>query len=172
MEDTTERPTEQRRFSRELKITAWTLMIAIVVVLCVALATGKESGGVATGSSDITVSEPLEGPISGVHTVSLSVRVGMGFPMDGYTEQEKKDYHALLGPPSVTIGSPSGVQQFDGGGTWTIDNMDSGDFMSISGQKSNETGTIVCKIVVDGMSISNNTSDAEYGIASCQGSVP
>ena len=46
-----------------------------------------------------------------------------------------------------------------------------GDFVSISAQKKADGGgNITCRITVDGEVISENTSSAAYGIASCSGS--
>lgn len=48
--------------------------------------------------------------------------------------------------------------------------MAPGDFVYLSAQNSNDTGTIECRIEVDGHLIASNTSSGAYSIASCKGS--
>lgn len=47
--------------------------------------------------------------------------------------------------------------------------MSRGAFAYISAQNTGKTGTITCKITVDGVLISTNTSSGSYAIASCKG---
>lgn len=44
-----------------------------------------------------------------------------------------------------------------------------GSYVAISAQKKDEAGAITCRIIVDGVMVSENTSTAAYGIASCNG---
>lgn len=44
-----------------------------------------------------------------------------------------------------------------------------GDFVYISAQVANFYGDITCRIIVDGVTISENTSSGEYAIATCKG---
>jgi hypothetical protein len=48
----------------------------------------------------------------------------------------------------------------------------SGQFLYLSAQNLGEAGTVTCRISVDGVTISENTSNGSYSIASCDGSAP
>jgi hypothetical protein len=81
---------------------------------------------------------------------------------------------------SVTMITPTGMQQLEpdiplvttAGATGLRFTFDRGEFVSIAAQKvaGSGRGTITCRISVDGQVISENTSTAAYGIASCDGS--
>lgn len=45
----------------------------------------------------------------------------------------------------------------------------SGAFVYISAQNEGETGTVICRITVDGVVVSENTADGAYAIATCKG---
>lgn len=78
---------------------------------------------------------------------------------------------------TVTMQTPTGTRQEDpdvpmhttDGETGLTFTFPSGAFVYISAQKPGEYGTITCRITVDGVVISVNTSTADYGIASCSG---
>ncbi|MDN4173965.1 hypothetical protein QWY28_13470 [Nocardioides sp. SOB77] len=78
----------------------------------------------------------------------------------------------------ITMTTPTGIEQVSGDVPLTNRNGDrglvitgfnSGDFVSISAQKPGEGGSITCRITIDGQVVSENTSTAAYGIASCDG---
>lgn len=76
----------------------------------------------------------------------------------------------------VTMQAPSGTRQESGvrvpvypGYTYT---MSPGDFVYISAQNRGETGSVSCRILVDGVAVADNTSSGAYVIASCDGRVP
>jgi len=48
--------------------------------------------------------------------------------------------------------------------------MEFGDFMYISAQNQGETGSVTCKIKVDGVVVKQSTSSGAYVIATCSGS--
>jgi hypothetical protein len=81
---------------------------------------------------------------------------------------------------SVTMETPSGTVQNDvdvpmmnkSGTEGVRFPASSGTFIYISAQKADASGTVECIIQVDGETVSDNTSSAEYGIASCKGTVP
>lgn len=50
--------------------------------------------------------------------------------------------------------------------------MDRGDVVSISSQNRGSSGSLTCRITVDGVVVSTNTSSGAYTIATCSGSVP
>lgn len=52
------------------------------------------------------------------------------------------------------------------------DRFKRGDFLYISAQNKEETGSITCRIEVNGKVVDEATSSGAYKIASCQGKVP
>ena len=44
-----------------------------------------------------------------------------------------------------------------------------GEFVYISAQNEGEYGSVTCRITVDGVVVSENTSSGAYGIATCEG---
>lgn len=83
-----------------------------------------------------------------------------------------------VGWADVTMATPTGTSQITpdvplvttGGDTGLTYTFPDGAFVYISAQKTDEGGTITCRITVDGVVISENTSSAAYGIATCEGS--
>lgn len=78
----------------------------------------------------------------------------------------------------ITMTTPTGIEQIsadvpltnqNGDRGLTITGFGAGDFVSISAQKPEEAGAITCRITVNGRVVSENTSTAAYGIASCYG---
>lgn len=77
----------------------------------------------------------------------------------------------------ITIVTPDGMEQITADVPLMNRNGDvglhltfpAGEFVSISAQKPGERGTLTCRIKVDGRVVSENTSTAAYGIASCDG---
>jgi hypothetical protein len=80
---------------------------------------------------------------------------------------------------AVTIEKPSGTEQANvsvpltnkGGTRGLTLKFERGDFVYISAQNQGESGTVTCRITVDGEVLSENTSSGAYSIASCKGSV-
>ena len=79
---------------------------------------------------------------------------------------------------SLTLEAPSGTQQgsnkavplkTDSGNGIRME-FERGAFVYISAQNEGESGTVTCRITVDGEVISENTSSGAYTIASCDGS--
>ncbi len=76
----------------------------------------------------------------------------------------------------------SSTMQTDSGGssqgqvplpaTQTLHNFSSGDFVYLSVQNQDAAGAVTCRITVDGVVVSENTSTGGYVIATCQGRVP
>lgn len=54
----------------------------------------------------------------------------------------------------------------------TFTRFNSGDFVYLSVQNSEEYGSVSCRIIIDGVEVANNTSSGGYVIATCQGTVP
>lgn len=67
------------------------------------------------------------------------------------------------------INLPMMTRDGDTGLTYTFR---SGDFVYLSVQNSDAAGSVTCRITVDGVVISENTSTGGYVIASCKGTVP
>ena len=72
----------------------------------------------------------------------------------------------------VTAQAPGGTTQRTGllpiTGTFTFH---TGDFVYLSVQNQQGLGSVTCRITVDGVVVSENTSDGGYTIATCQGRV-
>ncbi len=78
---------------------------------------------------------------------------------------------------NITMETPSGTSQgsdkavplrTDAGNGITL-SFSRGSFVYISAQNQGESGTVTCRITVDGKIISENTSSGAYSIASCDG---
>jgi len=73
----------------------------------------------------------------------------------------------------VTAQAPGGSIQQTGllpiTGTYT--DFHSGDFVYLSVQNQQSVGSVTCRITVDGVVVSENTSSGGYTIATCQGRV-
>lgn len=54
----------------------------------------------------------------------------------------------------------------------TYDGFGSGAFVYLSVQNAEEYGSVTCRIIVDGVEVSVNTSSGAYVIATCEGAVP
>lgn len=80
---------------------------------------------------------------------------------------------------SVTYSTPTGTQQHDvtlpmqntKGGVVSF-KADHGAFLYLSAQNQGDQGYVTCKIAVDGVTLSENTSSGAYAIATCKGSMP
>lgn len=59
-----------------------------------------------------------------------------------------------------------------GGYGLSFEGFSSGDFVYLSVQNDNGYGSVTCRIVVDGQTISENTSTGGYKIATCSSQVP
>lgn len=59
-----------------------------------------------------------------------------------------------------------------GGTGLTFTSFHTGDFVYLSVQNQDAAGSVTCRITVDGVVLSENTSSGGYVIASCQGRVP
>lgn len=82
---------------------------------------------------------------------------------------------------SITLEAPTGTQQVKaalplrtkaGATGLTYPGFKSGAFVYLSVQNQSASGSVTCRILVDGTPISENTSSGGYVIASCQGRVP
>lgn len=56
--------------------------------------------------------------------------------------------------------------------TGTFTQFHTGDFVYVSVQNGQGQGSVTCRITVDGVVVSENTSSGGYTIATCQGTVP
>lgn len=64
-----------------------------------------------------------------------------------------------------------GTEQRTVGIPWTSASwkVQDGDFLYISAQNQGETGSVICEILIDGVSIKKSTSSGAYVIATCSG---
>lgn len=77
----------------------------------------------------------------------------------------------------ITLSTPTGIEQISAriplfnkrGDEGLRFEFDRNAYVAVSAQKRDEYGEITCRITVDGETISENTSNAAYGIASCSG---
>lgn len=70
----------------------------------------------------------------------------------------------------ITYATPTGTEQVTAGPPWSRDlAFTSGTPLYVSAQNGGEFGTVTCKIYVDDIVVSSNTSSGAYGIAQCQG---
>lgn len=77
---------------------------------------------------------------------------------------------------SITMTTPTGTEQGDvslplrnkAGGDGLRYEFGRGEFVYIAAQNQGEYGSVTCRIVVDGEVVSENTSTAAYGIATCK----
>ena len=80
----------------------------------------------------------------------------------------------------VTASTPTGTEQHDinipltntSGVAGVSHVAQRGEFLYLSAQNQGSEGTITCRITLDGEVVSENSSSGEYGIASCEFSVP
>ena len=99
-------------------------------------------------------------PASSTHTVVYTTEA------DGYTGSGRTGM--------VTAQTPGGGSAQQTGllpitGTFPFH---SGEFVYVSVQNQQPAGSVTCRITVDGVVVSENTSSGGYTIATCQGSVP
>lgn len=112
---------------------------------------------------------------------SLSGSSGSG----SYTSTDREVLYEVEGTATsvdITMETPSGTSQGsnkkvplaskDSGKRGISLTMERGDFVYISAQNQGSSGTVTCKISVDGVVISKVTSSGAYTIASCDGTVP
>jgi hypothetical protein len=75
---------------------------------------------------------------------------------------------------SLTYQNPTGVAQTDASLPTSLPypqgQFHAGDFVYVSAQNSGASGTTTCRILVDGVVISQNTASGAYTIATCSGS--
>jgi hypothetical protein len=73
----------------------------------------------------------------------------------------------------VTAQTESGTSQGTGALPFsdTLTSFHSGDFVYLSVQNQQPAGSVTCRITVDGVVVSENTSVGGYAIATCQGRV-
>ena len=75
---------------------------------------------------------------------------------------------------TVTMQTDNGTSQSSGllPATATFTQFNTGDFVYVSVQNGQGLGSVTCRVTVDGVLVSENTSSGGYTIATCQGSVP
>lgn len=132
-------------------------LLAAVAVAVVAVFASTASGSSSSASSD-----------SGSSTSHYSSTVDVLYEVEGTATGT-----------DVTLESPTGTSQLTGkavplgnrsAGTRGIHyTMPRGHFVYLSAQNTDDTGSITCKITVDGVLVASNTSSGGYAIASCSG---
>lgn len=106
-----------------------------------------------------------EAPSAGASHAVVYQADGAGTSAGNYTLQSE-DGGTRQGEAALPLKNQAG----DVGLTFT--GFKSGDFVYLSVQNANGSGSVTCRIMVDGVVIADNTSDGGYVIATCKGTVP
>lgn len=129
----------------------------VLVALIVLLNAGNKSAGTAIPASVASYTPA-------VHTVSYEAD-GDGTKAGNYTLRAA-DGGTRQGEADLPLMNKAG------GTGLQLSGFQPGDFVYLSVQNDNGYGSVTCRIVVDGQTISENTSTGGYTIATCQGQVP
>lgn len=114
----------------------------------------------AAGGSDGDADPGRDTPPPAVSTVEVLYEV------EGSVKWADLTLETPTGTTQLTPDVPLRTKAGDTGLTYTFRN---GDFVYLSAQMKDDFGSITCRISVDGVVISENTSTASFGIASCEG---
>lgn len=138
------------------------IAVGLIIVTIAAIAAlvnfGKDPAGSPASSTSYTtathtvVYEADGGQAPGIRTGSFTLRSDDGGTVQGETNLPMKNKA--------------------GGTGLTFTGFGSGDFVYLSVQNEDAAGSVTCRIVVDGITISENTSVGAYKIASCSSRVP
>ena len=128
---------------------AWAL-IAVLAVVALILVCGLSR----RSSSGVSLAPKIAAPTTHEITYELSGSTYKA-SITIENEHENTEQHDVKLPYSKSFTSKSPSQ-----------------FLYISAQKEDKAGTLTCKILVDGISVSEATTTAEYGIASCDYLLP
>lgn len=146
---------DQRMMGRRVK--PWYIVVgaAIVTALLIVVPALPWSGDdAADGSSG-----------SGVHVVVYEAD-GAGGAKSGTYTARSNDGGTVQGDADLPL------MNRNGGRGLTFAGFRTGGFVYLSVQNKDSYGSVTCRIKVDGVVVSENTSDGAYVIASCQGRVP
>lgn len=138
------------------------LVLGGFLVVVAALALVLRAGSATAGSPNPPASAAPYTPV--VHTVSYEAD-GDGTNAGTYTLRSA-DGGTRQGNADLPLTNKAGSLGLK------LTGFGSGDFVYLSIQNENGYGSVTCRIVVDGVTISENTSDGGYTIATCQGQVP
>jgi hypothetical protein len=107
---------------------------------------------------------------------------GVGFePSTPRTNEVLYEVEGTARSASVTMATPTGTRQAspdvpmtrtESGERGLEMTVAPGTFVYISAQNNDGHGTIKCRITVDGVVVSENSSSGGYAIASCEGTTP
>jgi hypothetical protein len=130
--------------------------ILLVVVIVVNLPGVKGDAPSGAGDSRV-VPEPGRAPLRVLYEVEGTASgASLTFATNDGSEQTKTNI------PLINTKGTAGVEF----------TATSGQFLYLSAQNLGEAGTVTCRISVDGVTVSENTSSGSYSIASCDGSAP
>lgn len=133
-------------------------LIAVIALLAILMRAGDSTENPATPPAAVASYKPV------VHTVSYEAD-GDGTNAGTYTLRSA-DGGTRQGEADLPLMNKAG------GVGLQLTGFGSGAFLYLSVQNSNGYGAVTCRIVVDGQTISENTSQGGYTIATCQGQVP
>ncbi|TFD10072.1 DUF2510 domain-containing protein [Cryobacterium sp. TMT1-2-2] len=145
-----------------LALTVWIIVGAAVIAIVIAFATALSSPDSTSSRSADTRAIPAEPP-------APAPALRATYFVEGTASSA-----------SITASSGTGTEQHDvklpmtntDGEIGVSHTTAPGAFLYISAQNRGDRGTVTCKIIVDGVTVSENTSSGAYGIASCDYSMP
>lgn len=126
-------------------------IVAVVVVGSVLGSSGREP---ASGA-------PVAAPV-------VNSTVTVLYEVEGSTDYADVTMETPTGTEQISPDVPM-VRESDGRPGLEME-FEPGDFVYLSAQNNRGYGTVTCRITVDGVVISENTSRGGYAIASCEGS--
>jgi hypothetical protein len=160
IEGRTPEPKPEEHATRNILIVGVGFIVVVAVVALLLVAGDKTEGGMkpsAAGPAYVpathTVVYEADGSgARGLRTVNYTIQTDDGGTSQGTTNLPMKNKA--------------------GGTGLTFTGFNSGDFVYLSVQNEDAAGDVTCRIVIDGVTISENTSSGGYTIATCKGSVP
>lgn len=133
-------------------------IFALLAAIAALLNAGSKSDGAPTLPATVASYTPA------IHTVSYEAD-GVDTKAGNYTLRSA-DGGTRQGDADLPLMNKAG------GVGLQLSGFQPGDFVYLSVQNENGFGSVTCRIVVDGRTISENTSTGGYTIATCQGQVP
>lgn len=156
--DPSAEPTAAGRTARNALLVAGGFVLVAAVLAALLIAGNQSAGRAATPPAAVTSYTPA------THTVSYEAD-GDGTDAGTYTLRSA-DGGTRQGDADLPLTNKAG-----GIGLQLV-GFEPGDFVYLSIQNDNGYGSVTCRIVVDGVTVSENTSSGAYTIATCQGQVP
>ncbi len=154
-------PTRQATAARR-----WGIPFAVVGAITLVVLAGSVFGGGNNGtrSNDRPATTTFEAQPAADGTVTVLYEV------EGDTDYADVTMETPTGTSQISPDVPM-VRKSDGQRGLEME-FSPGDFLYLSAQNNRGYGTVVCRISVDGVVISENSASGGYAIATCKGSAP